>query len=150
MELFVEKKIACSRKIYLTYGGKIIFYVVHIKNGVLVVNAQNHENELTIKEGGWFNIKYSVVKESEIFNFKVISYFRCHYQFASDTNTYEIFGHKESKYSIIENGLQIGSFIEYSLVTQYKILYQIECNSDANIQLIFSFLLVLHYRDENN
>jgi hypothetical protein len=155
MELLVEKKLANSwagrSKIFLTHRHERIYDLVYDKKDLLIVNSTTRENELVIKEyRGWSNIKYSVVDKQEIFNYKEMSSFKMHYQFISDKNSYDIFGHKKFKYSIFKNGLQIGFFIESSSSINYKILYRIECDSDANIPLIFSFLLVMNMRDNEN
>lgn len=156
MELIVEKKIpdygSGNSKIYLMYQRKWIFDVVYAERDWNVVNSVSRAKEAVVKEKrGWFDIKYYVVKNLEIFHFKIISSFRKHYQFMSNKNAYDIYGHKKFKYSIFENGLQIGYFIEASSSVKYNPMYQIVCNSDVDVPLIFSFLLVMtRYDNDNN
>jgi hypothetical protein len=87
------------------------------------------------------NEKLSARKEPLIF--KTINYFTNIYQLEYDDDLYEFFVHKQLKYSIFKNGLQVAGFAQDRLNMLDEEGFSINCNNDSQKELYSAFVIIL-------
>ncbi|WP_160114591.1 hypothetical protein [Aquimarina sp. AU474] len=71
--------------------------------------------------------------------------FKPYYKFVHDNNLYEIYPHRGTKTSIFKNNKQI-AFYEHTFLNRFnKSLIKINCDSDINIDILFTLISVIDF-----
>ncbi len=99
-----------------------------------------------------FKATYTIqLGESEILDFKTISYWRLAYQCVCGADTYDIYGNRGLKYSIYKNDVQVAYFTEASVTTFKGDSYTLYADDECNKELLIAFCLIVdNYANNDN
>ena len=106
---------------------------------------ENSQQDLTLVSAKVFAFKptYIIKRANEEFHFCTKSFAKRHYRCKVMGDTYEIFGHVGSKYSIFRNNVQVGYWQREWTGILKPLAYTIVSNDNLPIFLSISFCLIL-------
>ncbi|MDB5258734.1 MAG: hypothetical protein JWM14_3429 [Chitinophagaceae bacterium] len=91
-----------------------------------------------------FKPKYDILfKDGMVAQFRTESIWSCHYYCHFNNDRYTIYSHLERKYSIYKNDIQIAWWDKEAVVWFSGDNYKLTADSDAPIELIISFCLII-------
>ena len=82
--------------------------------------------------------------------FKTMSIWRTYFQCILENDIYELFSHKGRKLSIYKNGIQIGLCRKEAVTILAADIYNLTLDSDADVELVISFILILDNMNSRN
>ena len=82
--------------------------------------------------------------------FKTMSVWRTHFQCILENDLYEVYLHRKRKISIHKNGVQIGLCEKEAITILAGDNYNLILDSDAEIELLVSFMLILDNMNSRN
>lgn len=120
---------------------------------VIHLTPSRHYNRITIsKKFSWFTAKYELrLWDGNVLEFLTTSIWKSHFRCNYGLDLFEVYGHRERKYSVYKNGKQV-AWWEKSLVSWFAgDNYKIVADEDSDVELIVSFCIILdNYYDNND
>ncbi|MCX6236109.1 MAG: hypothetical protein NTY07_00900 [Bacteroidia bacterium] len=88
--------------------------------------------------------KYDITRwDSNIIEFRTISFWKLHYQCHNGSDTYDIYGHKGRKYSIFKNNSQVAFWDKQSVTWFAGDNYKIIADKECDVDLLIAFCLII-------
>jgi hypothetical protein len=99
---------------------------------------------LTIRRRWSFIIKkYDIIRKGELFPFRVVKFWRRHFQCPVGKDIYDIYGHRSRKFSIYKNGIQV-AWWELATVSWFKgDNYTMLADKDGDREILTAFCLII-------
>ncbi len=124
----------------------------HFLTAFRLYDNQNRKQALAVKNHyyRWMN-RYKIVRSDNTeIEWETVELIKRHHRCVVNNDTYDIYGHKERKFSIYKNNVQIAwwdkNMVSFFAGDQYKII----ANSDCDKELITTFCLIIdQFKDDN-
>ena len=100
---------------------------------------------MTIKKRfSGFKAKYDIARwDNCILEFRTISFWKLHYQCHNGSDTYDIYGHRGRKYSILKNSNQVAYWDKKAVTWFAGDNYKIIADKDGDVDLFIAFCLII-------
>ena len=152
-----QKKISFGDKYQIFTDGQQTHYAARkLFNLLPVVNLFENKYEvprMTIKRRfSWFKAAYDIIQwDSNIMEFRTVSYWKQHYNCLVGMDSYDIYGHRGRKYSIYKNDVQVAWWDKEAVTWFAGDNYKIIADKDCNVNLLVSFCLIIdNFKSDNH
>ncbi|MFK8046525.1 MAG: hypothetical protein AB8B72_13595 [Crocinitomicaceae bacterium] len=115
------------------------------KTGLQLIEKSTGQIKFEIKKGGgWFKLKYNLIKEpNQVLELKRIGGWKGYFECLVNEDVYELHAHKGRKYSVFKNSNQMAWWDKNAVSWFGGDRYKIIADSNADIELLISFCLAI-------